>query len=105
MAQPAERMNVIDDPDATRSTIAIVPFSDALSLMEAIKWLLAAPQLAPLPTEGKRVVPELRVTSTGAAGHVQMVAFNRKADPDENVYGGPKDSALALIVFAGENRA
>lgn len=98
MSEPAKQVSVVDDPAATRSVLGMVPFSDALSLVKAIEWLLAAPQLFSAQTGERHTNPEVRFTTNGPQGLVQLVLFNRKPSPGISPYGGPKDSDLVLIV-------
>ena len=105
MTEPVGQVSVVDDPDATRNVLAIVPFSDPVSLIKATEWLLAAPQLAPLPTERERLVPELRFATAGSEGIAELVVFIRKPKPGPSPYGGAKDSAFAVIISARKTQA
>ncbi len=105
MAETAEQASVVDDPDATRNVLAIVPFSDPVSLVGAIEWLLAAPQLAPQGTERERVVPELRFASSGSEGVAELVLFIRNPKPDPSPYGGPKNYAFVVVISARKDQA
>lgn len=105
MAEAAEQVSVVDDPDATRNVLAIVPFSDPVSLAGAIGWLLAAPQLAPQGRERERRVPELRFASAGSEGVAELVLFIRKPKPNPPLYGGPENFAFVVVISARKDQA
>lgn len=106
MSETAKDVNVIDDPAATRNVLGVVPFTDAMSLVKAMEWLLEAPPLFSWRIGERSWFPEMRFSTTNSKGVVQLIEFSRKPASEERVYGdGLPNVAIALVVADSPKQA
>ena len=97
MAEPEKRVKVVDDPTAKRQIIAGTTFSSPQSLIAAMEWLLAAPQLGiSYPQPSKHRV-SLSIGTVETRGVAELVYYSRDTTPDVRDGSSP-DFAFVLVI-------
>ena len=104
MAEPEKRVKVVDDPTAKRQIIAGTTFSSPQSLIAAMEWLLAAPQLDISYPQPSRHRVSLSIGAVETNGVAELVLYNRDTIPGVREGSSP-DFAFVLVISAGGTQA